>query len=191
MRTLGLTAPGTLTEVEIGKMYKVSFVAPPATPVGSNYNKTIAETNSQLEAMAEKLEKGEKVENATVYLTAGDSLPLSIMKTLKACPGVTLDFRCTYKGEKLHFVLKGGEELVIDENIPWYGPMYLKSVYGVAGEDKNAGEKQTATEKYVIQRGDTLYRIARQLGTSLAEILGKNPQIKDPNRIWAGQLLNY
>ncbi len=185
----GLTAPGTLTEVAAGKMYKVSFVAPPAPIVPSTdntYNKTIAETNAQLEAVAEELAKGEKVEDATVYLTTGDSLPLSVLKTLKNCPGVTLDFRCTYKGEELHFVLKGGEKLVINENIPWYGPLFLKSVYGVAGE-----EKQANTEVYVIRRGDSLYRIARRLGISITELLKKNPQVKNPNRIWVGQVLHY
>ncbi len=40
---------------------------------------------------------------------------------------------------------------------------------------------------YVVQRGDTLKVIANQFGTTVAEILKLNPQIKDPDLIITGQ----
>ena len=132
----GLTAP----DVEAGKMYKVSYVVPlptpPAAPASSgssanSYSETIEEAIDQLDAMANRLANGEVIENSTVYFKSGDSLPLNMMQTLKKCPGVTLDFQCTYKGEAYHYALKGGEGLLIDETIPWYGPLYLQYYYGV------------------------------------------------------------
>ncbi len=42
---------------------------------------------------------------------------------------------------------------------------------------------------YIVRRGDTLLRIARRFGTSVQAILAVNPQIRNPNRIFAGQRL--
>lgn len=44
--------------------------------------------------------------------------------------------------------------------------------------------------KYVVQKGDTLYSIARRTGTTVKAILVVNPQIKDPNMIYEGQVIN-
>jgi LysM repeat protein len=41
-----------------------------------------------------------------------------------------------------------------------------------------------------IERGDTLSTIARQNGVTVAELMRLNPQIKDPNKIFAGATLN-
>lgn len=41
-------------------------------------------------------------------------------------------------------------------------------------------------EQYVVQRGDTLTRIARQFGITVAQLLAANPQVKDPNTIRFG-----
>jgi len=40
---------------------------------------------------------------------------------------------------------------------------------------------------YVVKTGDTLSKIARRFNTSVAIIMSANPQIKDPNKIQAGQ----
>lgn len=42
---------------------------------------------------------------------------------------------------------------------------------------------------YVVQRGDTLYRIARRFGVTVEEILAVNPQITDPDQIQVGQAI--
>jgi len=44
-----------------------------------------------------------------------------------------------------------------------------------------------AAHQYVVVKGDTLSRIARKQGVSLAALLAANPQIKDKNKIFPGQ----
>ncbi|MEW6044958.1 MAG: LysM peptidoglycan-binding domain-containing protein [Bacillota bacterium] len=46
-----------------------------------------------------------------------------------------------------------------------------------------------AAESYTIQRGDTLFSIARARGIRLAGLLRMNPQITDPDRIVSGQAI--
>ena len=43
---------------------------------------------------------------------------------------------------------------------------------------------------YVVQRGDTLGKIAARSGTSLSRILAVNPQITNANLIYVGQVIN-
>lgn len=40
---------------------------------------------------------------------------------------------------------------------------------------------------YVVQPGDTLFKIAKRFGVSLNDLIEANPQIKDPNMIFPGQ----
>lgn len=43
---------------------------------------------------------------------------------------------------------------------------------------------------YVVQRGDTLGKLAARWGTSLSKILAVNPQITNANLIYVGQIVN-
>jgi len=43
---------------------------------------------------------------------------------------------------------------------------------------------------YVVQRGDTLGKIAARAGTRVGDILAVNPQIKNANLIYTGQVIN-
>jgi LysM repeat protein len=43
---------------------------------------------------------------------------------------------------------------------------------------------------YVVKPGDTLSKIAKSNGVTLAQLLQANPQIKDPNKIRVGQSIN-
>lgn len=43
---------------------------------------------------------------------------------------------------------------------------------------------------YTIEQGDTLSQIAQRNNRTIADLMGVNPQITDPNRIFAGQTLN-
>jgi len=43
---------------------------------------------------------------------------------------------------------------------------------------------------YVVQRGDTLGKIATRSGTTLNALLAVNPQIKNPSLIYIGQVIN-
>jgi len=45
-------------------------------------------------------------------------------------------------------------------------------------------------QTYTVQRGDTLRKIADRLNTSVDAILKVNPQISNPNLIYAGQVIN-
>lgn len=45
-------------------------------------------------------------------------------------------------------------------------------------------------QSYIVQRGDTLRIIAGRFDTTVNAILKVNPQIVDPNRIYAGQAIN-
>ncbi len=47
-----------------------------------------------------------------------------------------------------------------------------------------------ATTVYTVRRGDTLIKIASRFGVTVGAILRANPQIKNPDRIYAGQRLN-
>ncbi|MBS3901594.1 MAG: DUF3794 domain-containing protein [Dethiobacter sp.] len=44
-----------------------------------------------------------------------------------------------------------------------------------------------AVTVYVVQKGDTLFKIAIRFNTTVAAILAANPEIKDPNLIFPGQ----
>ena len=43
---------------------------------------------------------------------------------------------------------------------------------------------------YVVQYGDTLRKIAARIGSTVSDILAVNPQIWNPNLIYAGQVIN-
>ncbi|MFN2228258.1 MAG: LysM peptidoglycan-binding domain-containing protein [Anaerolineae bacterium] len=45
------------------------------------------------------------------------------------------------------------------------------------------------TTTYVVQPGDTLTRIAQRFGTTVQALLAANPQITNPNLIYAGQVI--
>jgi LysM repeat protein len=48
----------------------------------------------------------------------------------------------------------------------------------------------TTGQIYIVQKGDTMSKIARRLGISLAELVKANPQVTNINRIYVGQKLN-
>ena len=50
-------------------------------------------------------------------------------------------------------------------------------------------EKVIVNVTYTVERGDSLYRIAAKNGISLNRLLSLNPQIKNPNLIYRGQVL--
>jgi spore coat assembly protein SafA len=43
---------------------------------------------------------------------------------------------------------------------------------------------------YTVQKGDTMYLIAQRFGVSLEALIAANPQIKDPNLIFPGDVIN-
>ena len=118
----------------------------------------------------------------TVYLTReeGAALDKDIMTVLQNSPSVTLDYTYTYQGKEYHVVIPGGKSVIVDESIPWYGPLWLAAHYGVDSKST------TAAGNYTIQSGDSLSSIARRNNTTMANLLKLNPSITDANKIWAG-----
>lgn len=53
-----------------------------------------------------------------------------------------------------------------------------------------AQEGTSNTIPYVIQRGETLYRIAVRNQTTISELMRLNPDIGNPNLVYAGQTIN-
>lgn len=49
----------------------------------------------------------------------------------------------------------------------------------------------TPTTIHTVSKGDNLTKIAEKYKTTVQEIIKKNPDIKDPNRITPGQKINY
>lgn len=45
------------------------------------------------------------------------------------------------------------------------------------------------TDKYIVKRGDALYKIAQQVGISVANLITANPHITDPNILYIGDIL--
>lgn len=43
--------------------------------------------------------------------------------------------------------------------------------------------------EYIVKKGDTLSKIAKSYGITLAELCKLNPQVKDPNKIYVGQTI--
>jgi murein DD-endopeptidase MepM/ murein hydrolase activator NlpD len=73
--------------------------------------------------------------------------------------------------------------------------IFLPAIQPVAGEAAPAPPQAkiasaSTPAKYVVKPGDTLGGIAAKNGTTVAEILEANPEIKNPNSIAAGQQID-
>lgn len=115
----------------------------------------------------------------------GTSLPYDVMKTLESNPDITLIFSYTYEDVDYEVTLSG-KNVKAYEDILWYGPLYLELYYG------SQGRMQTTTSggEYSVKKGDTLFKIARELGTSVKQLVTMN-NLSNPNYIIVGQILFY
>ena len=105
------------------------------------------------------------------------------MKELLKKGDISLKLEFTYNEEEYVIVIPAGAAL--DNDIPWYGPLYLAQQFG-----NSAGAENTSDAAYTVKYGDTLRKIAAVNHMKLKQMLTKNPQIKDANKIVVGQKLD-
>lgn len=141
---------------------------PPANNVYSSMVNAIASSDSENEKEIE-------------WTDAGTSLPIDVMRALQNNQGISFKFTFDYEGQT-HTVLITSENAIADDSIQWYGPAWLLQTYG---------EYSPEPSLYTVQRGDSLLAIANKLGTTVAKLLELNPQIKNPNVIYVGQVIKY
>lgn len=48
---------------------------------------------------------------------------------------------------------------------------------------------QTESRTYTVKKGDTLWGIAQRNGMTISELVSKNPQIRNPNLIYVGDVI--
>ena len=70
-----------------------------------------------------------------------------------------------------------------------HGRMTRYLDYSKKEEAKPVEPKPTAQKTYFVHSGDTLSSIAKENGMSLAKLVSLNPQIKDINKIYVGQVI--
>lgn len=126
---------------------------------------------------------------ATIVMEQGvTTLPNSVMKELLKRKDVSLKLEFTYQDKEYVIIIPAGAAL--DNDIPYYGPLYLAQHFGNrAGTNTSAASGTGNT--YEIQSGDCLNKIAAANNMTLKQLLEKNPQIKDPNKIIVGQKINW
>ncbi|MCM1191632.1 MAG: LysM domain-containing protein [Butyrivibrio sp.] len=121
---------------------------------------------------------------STIVMDEGvTTLSNAMMQELLEKGDVSLRLEFTYEGTDYVIIIPAGAAL--DDDIPWYGPLYLAAHFG------NSAEAEAAPQAtYVVKSGDTLSKIAAANHMTLKELLTKNPQIKDANKITAGKSIN-
>ena len=150
----------------------------PSTTVTPDY---IVELNNKLD---DAIETGKE---QTVTWNQGTSLSYDVMKTLEDNPKLTLEFSYTYQG-KDYKVTISGKDVKANPGIPWYGPVYLYTMFG--GTRSNSKSSPSGNNTYVVISGDTLSKIARELKMSVNDLATIN-NISNPDLIYTGQILKY
>ena len=77
------------------------------------------------DAIDEAIKKGEA---QTIYLWGVTGLPITTMRKLKDNPQITLVLNYTYENVEYNVTIPG-KNVVVDDTIPWYGPLYLNKYY--------------------------------------------------------------
>lgn len=145
------------------------------------------------------IEMGIYHDTGWVVFDQGNAVPLEIMQVVVANPNVSFEFKTTYNDISYDIKIPAGTLKSIDEDVLWFGPEYLLSILGDANSTKTEVKTDKKAEtpaaapsgEYVVQKGDFLASIAKKLGTTVAKILEKNPNIKNPNLIYSGNIIKY
>ena len=161
----------------------------PAADSTSAGTSTVSDWNGIDDLMGKLQEAAAKGGNQSVTYYGNFALPYEVMKFLQDNPKVTLYYNVYYAEEGKTYNTKiGGKKVVADQNIPWYGPLYLASIYGTT---QSASAPVTVGDgEYLIQDGDTLSSIAARLNVSVSHLVSAN-NIENPDLIIAGKILKY
>ena len=185
-----LLMAGALAVVPCGNLFSMVATASTNNTVSAGSSSVTASANNTVSANYEaKFEKEIALakEGGTVTITRDqgiNTLSNDLMKTLLERGDVTLVLECSYAGVDYTIVIPAGK--AVDNDIPWYGPLYLLSIYG----DSTSSDTNTAGgSNYIVQANDTMSKIARKYGMTLTELVKMNPQIKNINRIRVGQII--
>ncbi len=115
-----------------------------------------------------------------------NALSNSVMQQLVRRGDVALEMEYTYEGVDYRILIPAG--MAVDDTTPWYGPLYLAAYFSCDSGSDGGVDNGTASV-YIVQRGDTLSKIAGAHNTTVARLAVKNPQIKNVNRIMPGQII--
>ncbi len=123
---------------------------------------------------------------STIVMEKGTTtLSNAMMQELLKKGDVSLRLEFTYNGEEYVIIIPAGAAL--DNDIPWYGPLYLAQQFGNSAKAKAA---PASGGTYAVKSGDSLGKIAARNNMTLSELLAKNPQIKNADKISVGQNIN-
>ncbi len=134
------------------------------------------------------------------YLTNAEMQALFKKKT------IALRMQYNYNGLDYDITIPAG--MALNDDTPVYGPVNLAIHFPasylvingsggivVLGVDNSKvgvkAVKNVVTGKYIVQKGDSMYKIAKKLGTTLSDLKQKNPQIKKISLIYPGQEIYY
>jgi LysM repeat protein len=120
---------------------------------------------------------------ANAASTAAPALTSSCGDTYVVQPGNYLSQIARYCGVPLSTILAYNPQITNPSLI------YAGQVIYLNYPNPNYGFPQTGCT-YVVQPGDTLAIIAARYGTTVSAILAVNPQIYNPNILYAGQVIN-
>ena len=84
----------------------------------------------------------------------------------------------------------GLQQIVIPKTNTQDPAVKANSLSTTTSTTTSSSSTSTATRPYTIVQGDTLTAIARRNGTTVNALLAANPQIKNPDLIYAGATLN-
>lgn len=148
----------------------VSYIESVINQINENEEKT-AESNNDIENKEVK----------TIEYNAG-SIPQGIMEAMKTSRNTVIHYSATYMGKKYDFIITKEIAALADANVQWCGPLYIQHLFNLwhmgYGNSK---------QYYTVVKGDTVYDIARKLGTSLTRLLQMNPNLKKDKYIYPGQ----
>lgn len=119
----------------------------------------------------------------TIQIKGMTALSNGVMKELLKKGDVTLVMEYTYEGVDYVITIPAGA--AENNDIAWYGPLYLAGRYG-----NGVVAKRVNGSTYTVQSGDTMGRIAQASGMTLEQLAAKNPQVTNINYITVGQKIN-